>query len=104
MNAVTAHYDAVMATLCHDPLDTDPATPPYPWATYPPITDPVIWWVYPDVGGMFKAGSIHVDVQVTGAPWSTSPGAGQYILTGVTQWDGKAVAEPKAKGGGGKGK
>jgi len=60
---------------------------------YPPITDPVIWWVYPDVGGMFKAGWIHVDVQVTGAPWSTSPGADQYILTGVTQWDGKAVAE-----------
>jgi hypothetical protein len=107
MNAVTAHYDAVMASLCHDPLDTDASTPPYPWATYPPITDPVIWWVYPDVGGMFKAGSIHLDVQVTGAPWSTSPGASQYILTGVTQWDGKAVAqpaEPKDKGGKGKGK
>jgi hypothetical protein len=62
-------------------------------------------WVYPDVGGMFNTGSIHVDVQVTGAPWSTSPGASQSILAGVTQWDGKAVAqpaEPKDKGGKGK--
>ena len=88
--AVTAHYDSVIATLCYDPLDTTPATP-YPWATHPPITSPAIWWVYPDTGGKFTAGKIHVDVQVTGAPWSTSPGADQYILTGVTQWDGKAV-------------
>ena len=32
-----------------------------------------------------------IDVQVTGGSWSTTPGADRYILTGVTQWDGKAV-------------
>ena len=90
-SAVTAHYESAILSLCHNPFDTDPATPPYPWATHPPITSSAIWWVYPDTGGKFTTGALHVDVQVTGGTWSTSPGADQYLLTGVAQWDGKAV-------------
>ena len=48
-------------------------------------SDPDLW-----VSGT-GPGPMHVDVQVTGGSWSTSPGADQYLLTGVAQWDGKAV-------------
>ena len=90
-SAVTAHYDSAIATICHDPANTNPLLPPYPWYTHPPITDPSIWWVYPANGGKFAAGQIHLDVQATGGSWSSSPGADQYLLSGMIQWDGKAV-------------
>lgn len=90
-SAVTAHYESSIATICHDPANTNPLVPPYPWYTHPPITDPSIWWVYPANGGKFVAGQIHLDVRATGGSWSSSPGADQYLLTGMAQWDGKAV-------------
>ncbi|MGI9117377.1 MAG: hypothetical protein ACR2JV_07055 [Gaiellales bacterium] len=90
-SAVIGRYDAVVASMCHDPAGGDPLTPPYPWITSPPITQAVTWWVFPSPGGKFAAGPIHVDVQVTGGSWSASPGADRYILTGTVQWDGKAV-------------
>lgn len=89
--AVMTQYRSVIATICNDPVNTNPLLPPYPWATHPPITDPAIWWVYPDGGGKFTAGQIHIDVRATGGSWSSSPGADQYIITGAAQWDGKAV-------------
>lgn len=89
--AVTARYQSAIATICHDPHNENPLLPPYPWYTHPPITDPSIWWVYPDAGGKFAAGPIHLDVRATGGSWGNSPGSEQYILTGATQWDGKAV-------------
>jgi hypothetical protein len=85
---VTARYDSAMQSMCHNP----PPLGPFRWVTMPPITtsDPGVWWVYPSSGVKFAAGAIHVDVQVTGGPWA-GWGTENYILTGVRQWDGKAV-------------
>lgn len=86
---VTAHYSAAIMQSCHEPGKTGP----YTWATHPPITSSAIWWVYPDSGGKFVAGKIHIDAQATGGSFSSSPGADQYLITGATQWDGRAVTK-----------
>ena len=88
---VTARYESAILSACNDPEDVFPETPPYPWGTHPPVTSPATWWVYPDVGGKFVAGNIHVEVRATGGSWSPSPRADGYLINGASQWDGRAV-------------
>lgn len=88
---MAAHYEPAIATMCNSPDHGDATTPPYRWYTHPPIASSSIWWVVPDTGGTFAAGPIHVEVQVTGGTWAPTAWPEAYLLTGVVQWDGKAV-------------
>lgn len=92
---VTAHYVSSIMEPCFDPE----VVGPYTWATHPPITSTDIWWVYPDTGGKFVGGKIHIEAQATGGSFSPEEGADQYLLTGVTQWDGQATNDQAGKGG-----
>jgi hypothetical protein len=85
---VTAHYESAIASICHDPAKAGP----YPWGTHPPVTSPDVWWVYPDSGGKFAAGNVTITVRYDGGVWGGWWGAENYLLTGASQWNVKAVS------------
>lgn len=88
---VTGHYESAIASICHDP-DT---AGPYLWGTKKPITSDEDWWIYPDIGGKFVAGNVTITVRYDGGVYGGWWGAENYVLTGATQWNVKAVSVKK---------